>query len=642
MNSFCLSCLLLGLLFFSTPRLGFAQGNQISELKGSISVHLEGGSPERPFFLVSSSSLKGDAVFRGQVKQTTDNNISFYEVPNLLDPDEMQPPFKPGVLSTIQARAKVEVELDGTLSSLTLTYPGGNYKTIPDVIIDLPTSGSGLVGNSRIAEIEALIDTSAQQVSALVFKDNGTGYVSRPSVKIEGGAHFIKIVEESSMFTGKFFKITSNDHSSVIVENLLGINLAQVFKPNQLIEIYQAWTLGSLFGHTSEEVSLAEGNKTTADLIYILKTDGNQDGSNADFSCFYHDGEIWRSDENPALTNSADTVIIHPDQAFIIARRSPSPLDLVFSGSAATRDTFGNFPAHLKRQLLSNPYGVDIMLSDLISAHNITTNPLDTVRWFAHNSQEQADNVKILNDNVWHTYWNDGTNSGIVNTATATARFGTGIGGGITQQDISFSSGIITAMTNPESSNIVVTSHDHGLKNGLSVFINQASGLKTNANKVQIDENGNLVSQGAIPLAIQSAANGYHEIQVLDDHTFELIGKYGNSDFISDGLASWSTGSGGSGYSSDAFVSFIGGGGSGAVGTARVVGGEVASILVTNAGAGYVRAPKVFIHSGGWKKLGAGNTPFNDALIPASSGIMLVRNHSGGVRTLFSIDSPFN
>ncbi len=642
MNLFSIVSLMLGLLFICSPHLGFSQGSQISELKGSISVHLEGGSTERPFFLVSSSSLKGDAVFRGQVRQANDSNISFYEVPNLLDPDKMQPPFKPGVLSTIQARAKVEVETNGSLSSITLTYPGANYISSPDVFVDLPISGSGSVTNFKIAEVEALVDPTSGQLSSLVFKDNGLGYASNPRVKIEGGAHFIKIVEEGSIFTGKFFKIASNDHSSVVVENILGIDLTQVFKPNQLIEIYQAWTLGSLFGHTSEEVSLAEGNQATADLIFILKPYGSQNGSATDFSSFYHDGDIWRAAADPTKTDSADTVIIHPDQAFIIARRSPSPLDLVFSGSAATRDTFGSFPAHLKRQLLSNPYGVDIMLSDLISANNITTNPLDTIKWFAHNSQEQADNVRILTDNVWHTYWNDGTNSDIENTASATARFGTGIGGGITQQDISFSHGIITAMTNPLSTNIVVTSNNHGLKNGFSVSINQASGHKTNDNKEQIDENGNLVSQGAIPFTIESSANGYYEIQVLDSHTFELIGRFGDCDFISDGLASWSTGSGGSGYSSDAFVSFVGGGGSGATGIARVVGGKVTSILVTDSGAGYIRAPKVFIHSGGWKKLGAGNTPFNDALIPASSGILLVRNHSGAVQTLFSIDSPFN
>ena len=60
--------------------------------------------------------------------------------------------------------------------------------------------------------------------------------------------------------------------------------------------------------------------------------------------------------------------------------------------------------------------------------------------------------------------------------------------------------------------------------------------IKTNDNKEQIDENGNLVSQGAIPFTIESSANGYYEIQVLDSHTFELIGRFGDCDFISDGL----------------------------------------------------------------------------------------------------------
>ena len=282
------------------------------------------------------------------------------------------------------------------------------------------------------------------------------------------------------------------------------------------------------------------------------------------------------------------------------------------------------------------------MLSDLISSQNITTDPLATDKWYAHNSQELADNVKILNDNVWHTYWNDGTNSNIEVVAKATARFGTGIGGGLTQQDISFASGLITAMTNPASSNVVITSDNHGLKNGFSVLISQASGYKTNADKEQVDENGDLVSTGAIPFVIESGANGTHEINVLDNNTFELIGRLGDCDFINDGMATWSTGQSGSGYDSNAFVSFTGGGGSGAKGVAYVSSGKVTSILVTESGAGYLSAPKVLIHSGGWRKLGAGNAPFNDAPIPASSGILLVRNHAGAVSSLFSIDSPLN
>ena len=101
---------------------------------------------------------------------------------------------------------------------------------------------------------------------------------------------------------------------------------------------------------------------------------------------------------DPDKNDSADTVVIHPDQAFILARKSITPLDLVFSGSATTNSTFGNFPEGLKRKLVSNPYGVDIMLSNLISSKNITTDENELDKWLAHSSQEIADNVKILSD----------------------------------------------------------------------------------------------------------------------------------------------------------------------------------------------------------------------------------------------------
>ena len=206
------------------------------------------------------------------------------------------------------------------------------------------------------------------------------------------------------------------------------------------------------------------------------------------------------------------------------------------------------------------------------------------------------------------------------------------------------SSGTISNMSNPTTGNLVVTSSNHGLKDGFMIFIEGVEGYKTNELKQQVDEDGALVSQGAIPFVIQSAANGFFDIQVLDSDSFELVGKSGNCDFIDNGNATWSTGSGGLGYSSDAFVSFLGGGGTGATGVAKVDPStqKVVSILITDAGAGYVSAPKVFIHSGGWKKLGSGNAPFNDALIPAGSGILLVRNNSKGIRTHFGINSPFN
>lgn len=622
----------------------FSATGEISELKGAISVNLDPGTPEKPFFLVTSSSLKGEAVFRGQVKQTADNNISFYEVPNLLDPDEMQPPFKSGMLSTKQARGSVELEANGTLARVNIDYSGSNYFSTPEVFIDLPTSGTSTASDFRKASIEATVDSNIGEITALTIKDRGLGYDTIPKISIEGGTHFIRLAEKNSAYSGNFFKIQANDGSSILLDNPLNLNLSQIFLPNQLVEIFEAWTLGSLFGHTSEEVMLSEGNQTSADRLYLLKSFADQNGSTSDFCFFYHDGNIWRSNEDADKNDSADSVIIDPDQAFILARRNPSPLELVFSGSATTNDTFGNLPGYLERKLLSNPYGVDIMLSDLISASTITSDENESEKWLANSSQETADNVKILTDNVWSTYWNDGKNRTVTTVASATARFGTGIGGSLTQQDISMSSGTISNMSNPTTGNLVVTSSNHGLKNGFMVFIEGVEGYKTNELKQQVDEDGALVSQGAIPFVIQSAANGFFEIQVVDADSFKLVGKSGNCDFIDNGNATWSTGSGGLGYSSDAFVSFLGGGGTGATGVANVDPStqKVVSILITDAGAGYISAPKVFIHSGGWKKLGSGNAPFNDALIPAGSGILLVRNNSKGIRTHFGINSPFN
>ena len=78
----------------------------------------------------------------------------------------------------------------------------------------------------------------------------------------------------------------------------------------------------------------------------------------------------------------------------------------------------------------------------------------------------------------------------------------------------------------------------------------------------------------------------------------------------------------GSGYTSVPTVSFTGGGGTGAAGTAVVVAGEVVGVDITNAGSGYTSAPTVaFTGGGGSGAAGtaivadtAGNLPFADGL----------------------------
>ena len=89
------------------------------------------------------------------------------------------------------------------------------------------------------------------------------------------------------------------------------------------------------------------------------------------------------------------------------------------------------------------------------------------------------------------------------------------------------------------------------------------------------------------------------------------------------------------------FVLFVGGGGQGARGNAIVADGKVVSISITEPGAGYVEAPEILFSLGGWKKLGGGDTPYNDVLVPAGSGLRLIRNNQFGLGTRVHLKSPF-
>ena len=450
-------------------------------------------------------------------------------------------------------------------------------------------------------------------------------------------AFTLRLIEEGAARNGKFYKISANTDRTISLSNTFYDDLSQVFLPNSMIEIFQAWTLGDLFGYDS--VKLQSGDSLSADIIYILKEPSMQSGDIAyDYVGYFHDGTGWRQVDGDG--SLADNVFITPGRALVLARRNPDDLDLVLSGNPLVESTLLEIPAAGKKLFVSNPFGVDVMLSDLIAPSYISEDPNDAYSWFAHGNQEQADNISILRDNVWSTYWHDGTNQGITQRAWATAKPGSGVGASITPIDISMSSGLINDLTN-DTNEIIVTSPNHGLADGFVVHVYGAKGRKTNQSKMQVDADGLEVLDGQ-GVVIDSAANGYHKIDVLDDNRFRLTDRLGNSDFINDGKANWSTGNGGVGYEGDTLVAFVGGGGEGATGVAKVQDGKVVSITITQAGAGYVEAPEILFSLGGWRKLGGGGTPEKDVIIPSGSGILLERNNPLGVAVRIPLLSPFD
>ncbi|HSZ58685.1 MAG TPA: glycosyl hydrolase family 28-related protein [Tepidisphaeraceae bacterium] len=84
------------------------------------------------------------------------------------------------------------------------------------------------------------------------------------------------------------------------------------------------------------------------------------------------------------------------------------------------------------------------------------------------------------------------------------------------------------------------------------------------------------------------------------------------------GVTSVSITNGGSGYSSSFAVTFTGGGGSGAAGTATASGGVVTSVTITSAGSGYTSPPTAnFSAGGGTGAAGVGTLPVASVTITA-------------------------
>ena len=104
-------------------------------------------------------------------------------------------------------------------------------------------------------------------------------------------------------------------------------------------------------------------------------------------------------------------------------------------------------------------------------------------------------------------------------------------------------------------------------------------------------------------------------------------------------MAKWTTGDPGEGYDSNVSLSILGGGGQGARAVGIVEGGKITSISLTYGGLFYTNPPTVVVHPGGWNRLGRGEAPINDLLIPAGSGALLIRKHPNGIKSTLPLRS---
>ena len=59
-------------------------------------------------------------------------------------------------------------------------------------------------------------------------------------------------------------------------------------------------------------------------------------------------------------------LVLYPDEAFIVAKRTNGTLEMDFEGAASTADQKLQLPAVNDAFVMNNPYGTDMILGELI------------------------------------------------------------------------------------------------------------------------------------------------------------------------------------------------------------------------------------------------------------------------------------
>ena len=630
----------------------------VAGISGSIqkTITNSAGDPaSSPVFTVVSAGVTGDAIFSGQLASVTSTTISFESSSD--SSETTVNPFTTGVFSSSVKTPILTSSLTGAgVGSIAITYAGTGFSTAPEIVIEYPTSGDDQ------ATATASINGSGA-ITGISITNAGSGYSVAPTVSVVGGPHLVKLTESGDDDEGRFFLITDNNATRLTLDTSKlanGETLQNVLQTDFSVEVIAAPTLSSVFGTTSAELDLspanANGSGDGADWVYLYFGDYYS-------FCFMPAGNGnaagWYSTSIMGWGMLND-LIVYPDEAFIVAKRTNGSLTLDFEGAASTTDKKVQLPVIGEAFVMNNPYGTDMLLAELIPSKVFGTSASE-FKPASGDADTAADQLFFLDGAVWSQfYYRSGVNDGVTATATATARAGTD-GTGIAVADISLSSGNITNLQScTASGNLSVDHNDsnHTLVTvsgtaplvGFDITFDGLFGFKLNDNgDKEVDVNGTDVSPGS-GIKIFSGLIGTHKIVARPSSSTIVVRKRRDINFTNSGTKTWKTGHGGAGYNGNAKAYFMGGGNTTmAVATATVSNGAVTGFNFSGTGdtkgAGYSYAPQVIISGGGWRKVGAAN-PNNvikdGEILEATEGIVIVRKNSNGILTYFQPKNPFN
>ncbi len=665
-------------------------------LVGTSSFEVEGGNSTNPFYYIASVPISEDTVYAGAVSSTDDANayILFDSETNASGttsyPFTGDNVFVPGVqIPEMYAWKNSSGEVD---SNITATYNTATFNSNkpkftagnpPEVILydaDCNESSVAVAGINSSGQLYDLNVTSP-----------GAGYEANPKVKVVAGPHFVKINDSNNPYNGRVFLIKDNNKTRLNLDlSRLGTgestNVSTYFPDGTQIEIIPAASLGSLFGTQLTELpsNWSSGIPSAADWIYIWDViyGGYQPyfflGTSHES---YNYGQGWYSRDSTSA-GIVNHTVVYPDEAFIIAKRTAGNVTFEFEGQVETTDKKLLLPESGNQILAKNPYGTDLMISELIPSTAITTHDGNASLFRAmETSTDEGDIVTLLNGNVWAQFYYDEShgNTAITkahvlgtrrpldasdnnlsgtftmdgndllidddNANTVSNIVSSDATGQTDQNDTSYSKIYLNDATRSTIKGFTIT------LDGLQGYLLAEDGLNelnasTETQVTSVASFSDLASSGTRGSIVDSKLNGsYLIIHSGSDGggTFVVINKQRDINFKSnEGTPIWRIGEKGSGYSTDSVFYCIGGNNgttdSNATGTINTAG----VVTVSSGGAGYqYYSPQAIVSGGGWRKLNASGSKDN-YIIDASTGLILQRNSLSGAKSYIESLNPFD
>ena len=616
-------------------------------------------------FKIVSASLTGEPIFSGSVSSVSDSNITFST--SIDDNNEtVFPFFADGSFNkNVQVPTITAAINSGSVSSLTVTYPGAfdqnlaGFTNAPEIIIS-PSDGGG---TSATATVSLGTGLNAGKITGYTVTESGSSYTNTPDVQVVAGPHFVRITDSDSAHYGRVFLIEDNnqttlklDFSSATVVSGETQAASTYFAAGTTVEICPAATLGSIFG---TDTTLLTGISSAssfdspdgADWIYLYSAGtGYTKYFHVDATGHRFISSGWYSQGSSTLRNNA---VIYPDEAFIIAKRKSGTITFDIDVAQLDAPARIYLPESGDIFVANNPYGMDMLLAELIPSTSVGTGTTQFKPKLSSDSDyTNADSITILNNSGWSTYYyTDGDNDGgITEMMQASARPGSGGSNALLVTDLFIDSGTVTniqscsdaagsnTVTNYNDGNyskITITGSAQSNITGFKVTLADLQGYmlsEDGANEVNATT-GDSVDTNGTGSIVYSNLNGTHEI-VGSGSGFLVIEKQRDVNFKSDeGSPVWNVGDLGTGYDGNAQWFAIGGGGTGAYGTVTTGG----SFTVTAGGSGYTSAPQIIVSGGGWRNITGGSSPQGGQDIGSDDGIIIHRKHSSGVTAFIEL-----